>query len=369
MHIAFMLSRFAVGEHGPIDFGKWREGRALTGTELATVHVVRGLAERGHTVHLYCVDAVQEGAAWEGVQVIRQQVPTAHSYDACVAISDPRLLHGLSGFRVNWSHAATFFGDPADVDAHVFVSPTQRNHVVRETPLLAQAHVGFIPNPIDVAHFVPAVKRPNSMAWASSPDRGLHHMLLMWSRIRALVPDAHLRIFYRTTQFLEQHNTANGVVGDRARYITSALQVLGSDGRNGIQVMGPVTHTQFTAALCETRVLPYTFDPPGPMTEAFCIALLDACAAGCVPICSDLDALGDNFAGIAQIVPGLPGKNVVSWIAAIVAALQDDNTRRAERVQWARQFDYPRIAAVWERFLLLRSTTVLPYSMKKFTCT
>lgn len=387
MRIAIMLSRAAVGAHGPIDFGRWRQGRALTGTELATIHVARGLSERGHVVDLYCADATQDalkyglGLAHDfgGVRVFDFERAPLGEHDVSIAVSDPRLLADRTGFRVNWSHAAVFYGDVNDADAHVFVSPTHRRHVLAGTPGLLADRTVWIPNALDMTHFDGEAvrRRPYSMAWLSSPDRGLHRLLELWPEIRARVPAATLRVFYRFDPWIEEHRGLDSLHGERARYIEGVIQALGRNGENGITIMGPVSHVDFVRELQATWVVPYTYDPPGPLAEAFCIAMLDACAAGCTPICSDQDALGDNFAGVAEIIPGRPGDSRARWLEAIiVAATHENRIVRHVRKTWARNFDRHRVAVLWDRFLrgqMIQApldVSMMPTTIKEFApCT
>jgi glycosyltransferase involved in cell wall biosynthesis len=255
--------------------------------------------------------------------------------------------------------------------------------VLGGAPALPAERAVWIPNAYDaMVYNTEAVRRrPYSMAWLSSPDRGLHRLLEMWPAIRARVPAATLRIFYRFDPWVSAHRQRDNLHGERARYIDAALAAFGRNGENGITVMGPVTHVDFVRELLGTWVVPYTYDPPGPMAEAFCIALLDACAAGCTPLCSDQDALGANFGDVAEVIPGRPGDSQGQWIDAIViAATHENQGRRRARQRWARQFDRYRVAALWDSFLCANvhdgdraaklDTSMMPATMKEFApCT
>jgi FkbM family methyltransferase len=63
-------------------------------------------------------------------------------------------------------------------------------------------------------------------------------------------------------------------------------------------------------------------------TEGFSVSILDACAAGCVPIISDADAIGEVYAGVAHVIQGKPATKRKEWVDTISKALTDAEFRK-----------------------------------------
>lgn len=372
MRVGIYLGERATGDHGPIDFDRVYDGRALNGTEAAAVNLARGLAERGHEVHLHSTAALDDRAkvrALGGLRVWKADRPRVAHLDTHIAVSEPLLLAHTRGFRVAWHHLIDFPDgyDGQHVDRFVFVSPGHQ----RQMASYINPDMGtWLPNSTNVEMFADAPKRPHTMAWISSPDRGLHRLLELWPRIRAAVPTASLRIYYRIDPWLDLWfgRGDDRPMVQRANYIASALRTLGRDGENGVTVVGPVSWRQFAAELSQTAVVPYTYDPIEPWSELFCIAVADACAAGALPIISDFDVLAEHFGHVAQVIPGRPGDNKDAWTSAIIDALTEKPFTadvRAGLRTFAKGLSRERVALAWETFLQ-RDAVATPVSVPAF---
>lgn len=377
MRIGIYLGQRATGDHGEIDFGKVYDGRALNGSEASAINLARGLAERGHEVHLFCAAATQNMASKDlaGVRVWWTVEPIVKGLDVHIAVSEPGLLAKVDGgLRVAWHHLIDFPDgfDASYVDVYVCVSPAHLRELCERFTVVALGRSTWLPNSINLELFDTKLpRRPHTMAWISSPDRGLHRLLELWPRIRARVPTATLRIYYRIDPWLDMWagRAGDSPFIDRANYIKQCLAVLGRDGETGITVMGAVSWRQFAAELSQTAAVPYTFDPIDPWSELFCIALVDACAAGAAPITSDLDVLGANFEGIAEIIPGRPGEHRQQWEDAIVRALTDDvwaSGLRGRTRPLAQGLSRQRVAEAWEAALLARGARLAVPTLRAF---
>lgn len=381
MRLAFILGpKLSSSGHGDIDPPALftPHHRALTGSEGTFFHVARALAERGHEVIVYC-DTIAVGERMESlggaaVRYISDDFdPTCSVY---VALNEPDHLRRapVGKLRICWQqhnnfdYAAAGFDD--HVDLYAALSPVHREHLVA-TSKIAEHKWIWIPNCLDPGMFkdAPGPRRKHSMAWISSPDRGLHRLLELWPAIRKRVPDANLRIFYRFDPWIKeqlaQRKATRGSA--RAAFIQECLRRLGRDGENGINVIGAVPNLQLVGELLQTRALPYTCDCVA-FTEGFGVAVLDALAAGCMPVLSDADALGDIYRDVAEIIPGKPHEHQGRWIDTIVRALTDDawaDGRRDRARHWALQFTRERVAALWEH-VFERNLAALPTSISRF---
>lgn len=378
MKIALLYGRFCSGGPNAFDIDHLYDmnGKGLTGSESCFFNTARGLAERGHAVQVFA-DVVQETEAapvLAGAAAFKLE--NAHRLDpgveVVIAMNEPDLLRLVpkTALRImaqqlnDLNYARPGFDE--FVDLYAFPSDTHRQFMVRSCGLNAAKTV-VMPNSINLEHFdgawtpTPEPRRPRSVAYCSSPDRGLHWLLEYWPQIRKRVPDADLRIYYKVQPWLDQ---VRGLWYDqgipdwwetafRARFVEEALLRLGRAGENGVTLVGPIPNTELARELMRTDVLAYPCDPLR-WTEGFSVTILDACAAGAVPIISDVDAIGEIYGGVAHVIPGRPQSLDKRWIDSIVHALTDEewrgSIRRRARNHAVQQGRRTR-AAQWEALL------------------
>lgn len=398
MKLAMILGRWSTGLHGKLSTSDlYVRGRPLTGSESAFFNMARALSERGHEVTVYCDCHMEErnAASLGGASVIsidRELGPA----DAYVSLNEPEQLKRApkGKLRVCWQQLGDFPGnqDPdfdSYVDRYVALSPRHMEYIIgsssegerRSTP----GKWSWIPNSINVEHFEGAgvERRPFSMAWCSSPDRGLHRLLEMFPEIRERVPEATLDVYYRFDPWYQIAKDLQDPIGDRARYINECLTRLGKNGENGVKVWGPVPNVIMAKRLMGTVALPYTCDCLR-FTETFSVSIMDACAAGCVPIISDEDAIGQIFGGTALVIPGKPGSKRKEWIESIVRVLDTEEvaqpsvfqkankqwrkTTEQKAREFAHHFSRANVAKVWEHLLSgdVDHVNMMPTSISQF---
>ena len=116
-------------------------------------------------------------------------------------------------------------------------------------------------NGIDGRLFPPlgddAGREPHTCIWASSPNRGLQHLLAIWPEVRAAVPDATLEIFYDWTMFRHAWPTW-------ARDLDEKVAALKDDG---VKFIGGVSHDVLFAAYKRAGILGF----PSTYSETFCL--------------------------------------------------------------------------------------------------
>jgi len=183
-------------------------------------------------------------------------------------------------------------------------------------------------------------KVPGRVIYASSPDRGLHHLLRAWPSIKRQVPHAHLRIYYRIREWIDQMKQQAFYLPieenrQRAIFIDEALRRLG-DPKWDVEVVGPVSRVGIEQAMDEAECLAYPCDTLR-WSEGFSCTTLEACAAKAEPVIWDCDALGDIYRQSIQV---WPRGDLVSFVTGVVAALNgslrhDDAAREfAESHTW-----------------------------------
>lgn len=395
MKLAFIAGRNSTALHGQFDVDGLFENRALTGSESAFFNAARGLSARGHVVDVYC-DAVKPVQACERLSkanvfqiddLERRANEFAGEYEAFISLNEPDQFRKLpkNGLKIVQHQYNDFLnsqeGFDSFVDIYAFLSPVHRDHLVNVAKL-PRGKACWVPNSIDVrmgaATVQGAEREAHTAVWCSSPDRGLHRLLEMWPAVRKKISDAKLKVFYRFWEWIEECKNTDSKLGVRARYIAECVRRLGSKGENGIYIMGAVPNVQIAAELRSARVFPYTCDCI-TFTEGFSVATMDAAWAGCVPIISDTDAIGDIYRECAVVIPGKPGEQKDQWVQTIVDAMS--NPAWAEQVadkarQWSAKFDIERVACLWENLIQANKDkksdfdfTSLPNSIEGFVQT
>jgi phosphatidylinositol alpha-mannosyltransferase len=186
--------------------------------------------------------------------------------------------------------------------------------------------VELIPNAIDTAAYdlpVGRVERRVCFLGRDDPRKGLDVLLAAWPLIRQQVPDAELKVM--------------GV--DRGA------------GPPGVGYLGRVSGGEKNRMLATSQV----FVAPNTGGESFGIVLVEAMAAGCAVVCSDLGPFRLVVGDDALVVPV---GDVGALASAVVGLLEDPEKTRElgerGRVR-ARQYDWEvvgeRYRAVYRRML------------------
>lgn len=363
MKIAVMLGKMGSRVHGLIDGQNPfdNERTFVTGTVGGFLGIGWGLAERGHDVDMFCdaVEAVRGSRALGGANVLPLDgMSLDDSYDACIAVNEPDLLRaapkGSARLVAQWLNDFSYCQGGFDDHVDMYVCPSTALSL-RLSELVGRDKMEVVPISINPELYDRgATRRPFSVAYASSPDRGLHVLLEIWPEMRRRIPNAVLRVYYRVQPWLDTI-TGPAPAGfeetwARADSIRSSLEMLGINGENGVHLVGPLPPRKMLAELSTTEVLAYPCDPV-TFTEGYSLTVLDACAAGCVPICSDVDALGELWWGAAHIVRGKPSEKKEEWIASISKALSDSHFAsevRGAAITRARELTRWKVAASWE---------------------
>lgn len=350
--IAMVYGEFSSAIHGPFDIAGLYKKQGLTGSESSFFNLARSLSRKGHEIAVFC-NVEKETAHESGFQVfpIRaiQALPRIDCH-AVIAWNEPDYLRFAP--KDAWrfcDQQLNDFGYCQDKEwrnlVDVWVSPS-KNH--RENVMREFAKCEVIPNSADLSMFHSRVKKPGTVVYSSSPDRGLHHLLSMWPLVKRKHADASLTVYYRLAPWLDTMRDRDDETGKRARYIEAALPKLAA---LGVSVAGMIPNTEMAERLAESRVLAYPCDPVR-YTEGYGCSVLDACAAGCMPIISNADALGEVHGGAARVLDGPIDYD--RWSSAIADALSSPPSISAHEkmLAHARANSMDAIADKWERLIM-----------------
>jgi glycosyltransferase involved in cell wall biosynthesis len=187
------------------------------------------------------------------------------------------------------------------------------------------------------ANIVVSKTVPPILAYTSTPFRGLHLLQEAFPRIRAAIPGARLRVYssmqvYRVPA--DQDRAQFGVLYDRCREM------------DGVEYVGAVGQTELAGQLREATFLAY----PNLFPETFCIAALEAMAAGCRVVTSRLGALPETTAGFAELIDvrGTKDEYVRRFVEAVVGQYRRMRERPEEvEAELRRQVDYVNREGTW----------------------
>jgi hypothetical protein len=140
----------------------------------------------------------------------------------------------------------------------------------------------------------------NVFVYASAPNRGLYLILVIWSEIRALIPNAVLRVYYGFTKSVISNLQRELGEAEFDRWYSNIQRLLKQDG---VDYIGAVDHTTLAVAFSQAGFLLY----PSIFQETGCITMMKAMSAGAIPITSRFEAsvlrtLGAGF-DLGPVVP------------------------------------------------------------------
>lgn len=140
-------------------------------------------------------------------------------------------------------------------------------------------------------------KKPKSLIYSSTPYRGLVHLPTLYAEINRMHPDSILNICSGFDVYAGAGEYPKEVLDEYKR----TLQIL--EKIPGTRIHGNVTQERLAEIFLETEVLAY----PNTFEETSCISVLEAKAAGCIPVTSKKAALPETVGNSGICIEGEPG--------------------------------------------------------------
>lgn len=299
--------------------------QGLGGSETAAIEMARELVKLGRKVTVYA----EASGVYDGV--LYEHHSTFHGAKCKVFIAS----------RAPW--AIEVFGSvAADLkllwvhDIHCGPASPQMErwlHRFDRVLCLSKWHAGFFAscyptlhpdkiivtrNGIDPGRFSKEVPKLNHMVFSSSPNRGLELLLANFREIRAHIPDAELHIYYGFDTWETMARAANNApeLAEIARY--KALIAI-AESRGGVFFHGRQPQPVLADAFLRAKVWGYLTTFP----ETSCISAMEAMAAGCLPICSRVAALGETVGERGVMIDNDSGDAPQTFVRECVRALGD----------------------------------------------
>lgn len=317
-------------------------GAQIGGGETAMMMSALEWARAGHEVFLFaqCKPGRQHGVDMLSTEMFVDFV-TSVDADVMIAWDHPHAFrfadrceaHVLA-FQLNHAQVGVF---SHVVDEYWHPSQWHRDRFVKEWPEIDERKTAVLmTNGVDPERYAQAaaqiMKVPGRVAYTSSPDRGLHHLLRIWPAIKQQVPQAELHVYYDVERWLQNDADMkvagmHNVTRERAELIRPYFM----DPTHGIVFKGGVSKWELASAQVSAPVLCYPCDPVAP-TEGFSMTVLEGITAGCDVLTTNADALGELWSGRPGVtVLPLPVHDDV-WADALVATLRRSLEPSAEYV-------------------------------------
>lgn len=193
-------------------------------------------------------------------------------------------------------------------------------------------------------------RNPKRLIYASSPDRGLWSLLHIFSRVRELIDDVELHVFYGFNN-LEKCPDAFPNHPEKAKYIRMMNETL----IEALKAPGIVHHGRIGQRdMIDEWLTSGIWCYPSTFTETSCITCMDAQACGAIPVTTPVWAVGENVR-YGVMVEGFPDKDPltkVRYVNEIVRLVQDPERQdaiRSEMMPWAlNHFDWENFVTQWE---------------------
>jgi glycosyltransferase involved in cell wall biosynthesis/2-polyprenyl-3-methyl-5-hydroxy-6-metoxy-1,4-benzoquinol methylase len=358
--IAFYVDSVSFGL-GEIDGTK-----SLGGSESACLGLARALSARGHGVHIFatkldpnCVGVDDSGVQWHPAETL-MDVSKVLEWDVFCSLRmpSPFYVNVRARLRILWNqdlmNADIFkqkvMGVGWALDKLVYVSEFHRQQWQDWIPELAPygwvTKNGFDPSRVPAK----AVKNPKQIIHISRPERGLEPLLEMWPQLRALVPDAELKLCRYNSMY-----DASGWGQVCKAFDVHAEQVNAAVG--GITFLGELGKSELYQAIAESAVMWY----PGvhDFAETSCIAAVEAQANGTPFVGSFKGALPETVPnGILIEGDALSPEYQKQSVAAVAQLLKGcgDSSfayRHAQKAgrEHVKGYTYDAIAGEWQAWL------------------
>ena len=272
----------------------------IGGSETAVIEIAKRLVKEGKQVTVYnqC-GAPQEGMVIDGVEYKNHwQINKLDKFDILWLWRSPDPVD--EGFTAN-----KIIVDMHDVSTDAVFTPERLakiDHVFVKTeyhktlyPSIPDEKFVVVGNGIDLDRFKEKiVKNPNMFIYTSTQNRGLENILDVWPKIKAIVPEAELHIFYGWNTFVLM-NSHKPQMMEWMRQMEEKMQ------QPGIINHGRVNQVELAKYQQQATYWLY----PTEFQEIHCITALEMQAAKVYPITTGFAALAETQASGVKI-PGDP---------------------------------------------------------------
>lgn len=353
LKIAFVYGKFcANGKKFDIP-NLMNDPQGLTGSETSFFFFARALQHRGHNVNIY----IDIGNKFEHYGSHFGDFDS--TFDVVYIWNEPYYASlfkdnslKLCNIQIN---DLDFFNCENKID--VYTSPSKHHKNYMES-IYNKYNWEIINNAIEEDWFKYSIDRdPATLMYASSCDRGLHLLLQVYPDIKKAIPNVKLKIFYDFDKWYNIiMNTNNNIYEtleykNRAKYIKYALEEM--KDIFDIQHFKNISKKQICQEMLKATILAYPFSTP-KYCEGFSCTVMEACAAGMIPVISNQDALGDIYGASAIMINSPIEKNLNDFTEKIIFVLTNKEIQQKTRekcIALSRQYHFSDVVVKLENLM------------------
>lgn len=330
--------------------------QGIGGSETAVVEMAKRLAAKGHRVRVYGSCGAHGEGIYDGVEYYQHEKIVLESQrapaDVLVAWRDTSLLLSAAAkVKLLWVHDVYATGPGKHLlhaDRVLALSQWHKGNIYAHHGLVPD-HVHVTRNGIDLERFQGdwPTRDPHKCVYSSSPDRGLESLVQMWPRIRALVPDATLHVFYGFTLW-KACAAPGSPLETRIRNLESAIASLADQG---VVMRGKVDQRTLAREMMSAGLWTYS----QWFAETSCIGAMEAQAAGLHIVTSPIAAMSETARDAATFIEGdwLSADYQEKFSQAVVDIMSlpqvtSDGARFKIQEQARRRFSWDGVAEEWE---------------------
>jgi glycosyltransferase involved in cell wall biosynthesis len=335
----------------------------LGGSESGLCYLTEALARQGHEVFLltnclepavslgvrclYCEPRVVKSLGALDAFIIQNSAGWGH---VVRPLLEPATRLALWTMHTHEEPAVQALRHPTEraaYDGFAFVSHWQRSQYVKQFGIdfggstvfpnvIAPAFGQLFPDSLSI---VSQKRIPPLLAYTSTPFRGLEVLLDVLPEIHRTVPGTRLKVFSSMKVYHVNDASDEATFGHLYRRCREM---------EGVDYVGSMPQPQLAKELRSVALLAYANTFP----ETSSIAVLEAMAAGCLIVTSDLGAMPETTAGFAKLIPFTGSADADyrrNYVAAAVQALQQITGPAAAEaeVHLRRQVDYVNSSHTW----------------------
>ena len=202
-------------------------------------------------------------------------------------------------------------------DALLAVSEWQKESTVKASRFPVEK-TKILRNGIYLPNFKDVLPRNRKrLIYTSTPYRGLEHMVTLFPKIKEQVSDAEFVVCSGYEVYADHAGRADPALLKEWEELRRKLAKI-----DGITIRGNLKQQELAKELLQASVLAY----PNTFAETSCISVLEAQAAGCVPVTSNKAALPETVSNAGVLISGEPGEDEYdrNFIDSCVKLLTDD---------------------------------------------
>ena len=318
----------------------------IGGSEEAVIRMGQELTKLGHKVTVYNNCGMEEGDH-DGVQYTNwYKINLRDNFNRFICWRNNIFGMGLKvKQKIVWLHDCPNIELTAETaktfDKIVVLSDYHRTMI----PACVPDEKVFVStngiNPGDFDGLEDVVRDPKRVIYASSYNRGLEEILLMWPDIKKAEPEAKLEIFYGWDVYDEM--VQKRVVDDNG-WKDKMLELFKQDG---VTEHGRVGHKQLCVEYAKSGVFAYQCKYEG---EIQCMAYTKALAAGCYPVTNNFGVFKERN---LLSVPNDKFKET------LIAALENSTSTLLDRDSFIHDHAWARVAEGWSERLFKQDVEVV----------